>query len=238
MSATAPPNEAPIVTNTVVVSSPRTDTHPRRAPPYSQPTLNAEPVAPVQATYDSAMLDRRTDSEDGRRRFMAMMETMYERAFESSSQSAEPSPRQQRLEALAEQLDQAGGLEALIKERVSETLASILGGSSRSNIQKGDSPATILATLVNRIEQLEKHMEVEAPAKSVVKAEEVDNREELASITTSNNDATPMEQDKPQNDSSVDTEEQTPNLVERVTKIEEQLANSSSSTISAMATDA
>ncbi|RKP25245.1 hypothetical protein SYNPS1DRAFT_22763 [Syncephalis pseudoplumigaleata] len=172
MSATtAPPSEAAIMAGSAAMaSSPRTDAHPRRTASSTQVPLISESVMTAQTGYDTAMLDRRADPEEGRRRFMAMMETMYERAFElSRSQSTEPSPRQQRLEALAEQLDQAGGLEALVKQRVAETLASILGGGRDAASKKSDDPSAMLATLVERIERLEERVGAkEAAAKAVM----------------------------------------------------------------------
>ncbi|KAI9593360.1 hypothetical protein BDF19DRAFT_424532 [Syncephalis fuscata] len=163
MSATVPPADGGMVAVMQVASSPRTETHPRRGSLNPQLVAHAEVAPSGPVAYDVPMLDHRVESEEGRRRFMSMMETMYERAFESPSRSVESSPRQQRLEVLAEQVDQAGGLEALVQERVSNTLATLLGGANNTE----NDAAAVIKALLTRIQRLEERLSAESTAEPI-----------------------------------------------------------------------
>jgi hypothetical protein len=190
-----------------IIASPRSESHPRHVSGTAAMSLHGDPrTAPVHGNsnsnnhshYDPSLM-RRAESEESRRRFLGMIETLYDRAFDYPVSMAELSPRQQRLEELAEQVDQAGGsLDALVHQRVREELVAL-----------GD-----IGALAARVKRLEDHIGLKTRSEPSSRGQSVAS-DRMAMETEEEKETSPPAAVAPM----------TKQLVERIDKLEEQLDN-------------
>ncbi|RKP05838.1 hypothetical protein THASP1DRAFT_32333 [Thamnocephalis sphaerospora] len=142
-SATIPSTEVTILASSAV-TSPRTEVHPRQrstdATPLPLHQVSGTPATVVSSVPRHSAPNRsHGDEELSRRQFMTMFETLYDRAFgvqQPVTPPSAPTPasastngdlgatQQKRLHEIASAVEGAGGLEALIRDRVQEALAA------------------------------------------------------------------------------------------------------------------